>query len=76
MSKEVSCRIVRVLSLEFISLSCGEILYAGIRLKVELDPEGFSLGVDPFECVRAIAIHVSVAIGSSSFGEKDGYLMN
>lgn len=40
-----------------------------------LDEELFSLGVDPFESVRAIAVHVAVTIGGASVTHQDSDLM-
>jgi hypothetical protein len=76
MSEEVSCRIVGIFSLESISFRSAKSLVARIGLKVELHPEGLSLGIDPFESVGAITVHVSETIGGSSIREKDGHLMN
>lgn len=76
MSEKVSCGIVRVVSFKSIGFSSAEGFISSISLEVKLNPEGLSLGVDPFEGVGAVAVHMSVAIGGSSIGEKNGNLMN
>mmetsp|Transcript_10017 Transcript_10017/g.16832 ORF Transcript_10017/g.16832 Transcript_10017/m.16832 type:complete len:220 (-) Transcript_10017:161-820(-) len=52
-----------------------EVLDALVRLEVVLYVEGLSGLVDPFIGVGAVAVHESVAFGSSSVGEEDHELV-
>ena len=53
----------------------SEVLDALIRLVVVFHEELLILGVDPLEGVGAIAVHVSVAIGSTAVRHEDGHLV-
>jgi hypothetical protein len=61
------------------TLGCGlcgsEVLDSGVSLEVVLHEEGLAFGIDPLEGVRAVAIHVAVAVWGSSVGEEDGDLV-
>ena len=73
---EVSDGIIGVGRRDAISLGGIEILDALIRLEVPFHIHSFSVIVHTFECVRAVAIHMAVSIGSSSVGKQDAHLMN
>lgn len=68
---QVSGREVLVLHGYLGCLLVREVLDALARLEVVLNQESLTLGVDPLECVRRVAVHVSVADGSATVGEQD-----
>lgn len=74
--KQFSGGVVSILSLEGVSFLGSEVLDSSISDEVELDPEGFSLLVDPLESVGAETVHVSVTIWSTSIREEDGDLVD
>ena len=45
-------------------------------LEVELAVDGLALGVDQLEGVRAVAVHVAVAVGQATVAEQEGHLGN
>ena len=53
----------------------SEVLDALIRLVVVFHEELLTLGVDPLEGVGAIAVHVTIAIGSTAVRHEDGHLV-
>ena len=53
----------------------GEALDALVGLVVVFNQELLALGVNPLEGVRAVAVHVAVAIGSASVGHQDSDLV-
>lgn len=76
MAVEILSGVVRVCAFELIGLRTREGLVAWVGLEVELDPEGFSLLVDPSEGVASVAIHVPESIGGSSVAEEHGDLVS
>jgi len=73
--KQVSGSIIAILGGDLASFRSSQILDARVSVEVELDPETFSLFIDPLESVRAVSVHVSETIGSTSVREEDGDLM-
>ena len=67
---------VLVLDCHFILLSGSEVLDALIGFEMIFDKVDLALGVDPLECVRAVSVHVSVAVRSASIREEDGHLVH
>mmetsp|Transcript_42381 Transcript_42381/g.73695 ORF Transcript_42381/g.73695 Transcript_42381/m.73695 type:complete len:306 (-) Transcript_42381:8-925(-) len=53
-----------------------EVLYALVSLEVPLDVVGHARGIDGLECMRAVTIHVTVAIGRAAVGEQERHLVN
>lgn len=74
--KEVSGGVVTVLTSDSVGLGTGEVLDAGISLEVPLDVEGLAGLVHPLEGVRAVSVHVSVAVGGASVRHEDGELVD
>ena len=56
-------------------LTSGEVLDALVRLVVVLDEELLVLGVDPLESVRAVSVHVPVAVRGAAIRHQDGDLV-
>lgn len=48
--------------------------YTPTHLEMELAVDAFAIGIDHFECVRPVAIHVSVTIGQTAIAEQEGHL--
>jgi hypothetical protein len=67
--KEILNSIVSVFTLQLISFFSTKILDSLHRLKMPLDPEALSFGIDPSISMRPISIHVSVTIWGSSIRE-------
>mmetsp|Transcript_137763 Transcript_137763/g.194883 ORF Transcript_137763/g.194883 Transcript_137763/m.194883 type:complete len:292 (-) Transcript_137763:39-914(-) len=74
--EQVSGGVVGISGLDGIGLVSGQVLDAGVGLEVEFDKELVTLVIDPLESVRAVAVHVSVAIRGTSVREEDGDLMS
>lgn len=73
--EEVSGCEILVLHAHFSGFLGSEILDALVSLVVIFHKEWFPLVVDPFVSMRAVSIHVTESIGSSSVGEEDHYLV-
>ena len=54
--------IVRILAVQLSRLVLHEVLDALVRLEVKLDPRGLALRVHQLERVRAVAVHVTIAV--------------
>lgn len=76
MLEEVFSSVVRVGRLKGISFSSSEVLNTRVSLEVELNPEGFTLFINPLEGVRRVTVHSSVTIGSTSVREQNGNLVS
>lgn len=74
--EEIFSSVVRVGGLQSISFTCSEVLDSLVGLEVQLNPVSFTLVVHPLESVRAVTVHLSVAIGGTSVGEQDGDLVS
>lgn len=74
--EEIFSGVVGVGGLEGISFTSSEVLDTRISLEVELNPEGFSLFIDPLEGVGRVTVHSSVTIGSTSVREQNGNLVS
>jgi len=67
---------VRVLPIHFGGFGCLEVLYTGVSFKVYFDKEGLVPGIDKFEGMTAVSVHVSEAVGSASVAEHVCYLVD
>ena len=67
--------IVLVGSCEVCSLFASEVLDALVGLEVILDVVNLALFVHPLVSVRAVSIHVSIAVGSASVRKEDSDLV-
>lgn len=73
--EEIFSSVVRVGGLKSISFSSSEVLDTSISLEVELNPEGFTLFVNPLEGVGRVTIHSSETIGGTSVRHQNSNLM-
>eukprot|EP00968_Pinguiococcus_pyrenoidosus_P000647 scaffold40_cov305-Pinguiococcus_pyrenoidosus.AAC.18 len=72
---EVSDRVVRIGSLDLRGLLRQEVADALVRLEVVLHVHGLPVRIDVLEGVRAIAIHVAIAVGRAAVGEQERHLV-
>lgn len=73
--EEVISSIVLAGGSEFLGLFGREVLDTLVSLEVIFDIVDLSFFINPLVCVRAVAVHVSVAIGGSAIREQDGHLV-
>lgn len=52
----------------------SEVKYPGTYLVVELAVDGLAVGVKQLKGVRAVAVHVAVAVGKTAVAEQEGHL--
>jgi hypothetical protein len=72
---EVALVVVPVLAGQAVRFALGEVVDALVGFEVVLDPEPFTLGVDPHVGVRRVPVHVPPRLGNSSVTHQPGDLM-
>lgn len=72
---QIPNRIVRILSFQLLRTSGWQILDTLICLVVELTIDRFTLGVHQFEGVRAVAVHLTIAVRGATITKQEHDLM-